>query len=718
MGMQARRVLVASVLAVAAAGLAPTTTAEAFTVPTRYASTNPVTWVDDQGRQYLVTEVLHDDNATLQLVVARATAVGDPDPAWGSYLKPGSSTPLVGVRALDLAAPAEGYVREPVIAADDDGVLTTSWRAGLCTPNSTDCDRWWARFTAEGDPVGAPVHLGVSDRPDQALPDGSMATYGNDGILGWRGPDGTERGAPALLSGEVSDVAVDASGRLLVATKDLTVRRWPVGGPVDLALPVPSCGDSPFLFLAPSVADDGFATLCSRTEAEPLAVERRTSDGTLSWRTSAPAFQADGRMGNASAAVIDGNDRVWIGSAGPLAWMPTGSRAVFVQSFTEDGPEAMAWWRPSDAFGSYEYGPFQVAELRPLPDGRVAVADDERCCTGNGFTVAEGSAHAEVVAPLPMQPPTCTVEALEVTAADEGSISIAFDRCDPRELPHDRQPTGYRVDVASPGAATRTEEVSVAPSQVRASLTVPATGGHLATVTVTVVNQAGDGPAATAVAVAPFTSLDAFARWHQVHVMGNVDPWDHWIADDVERLATEELTPPELVAEELDGGLARGSVEPVARLYRTYFLRDADPDGLRFWIARYGSWGRLIHISEHFSRSSEFVRTYGHLSNRAFVTLLYRNAFDRDPDPGGLEFWTRRLDSGRNGRGEVMLQFSESSEGKRLAAPRVEPLSAAWLLVGRLPTAAEWATWSTAADHHLAAATDLLATEEFADRIG
>ena len=49
-----------------------------------------------------------------------------------------------------------------------------------------------------------------------------------------------------------------------------------------------------------------------------------------------------------------------------------------------------------------------------------------------------------------------------------------------------------------------------------------------------------------------------------------------------------------------------------------------------------------------------------------------------DPDPGGHTFWTNQLNTKAKTRGDVMVHFSESSEGKRFLAPQAHAILA-WL---------------------------------------
>lgn len=102
------------------------------------------------------------------------------------------------------------------------------------------------------------------------------------------------------------------------------------------------------------------------------------------------------------------------------------------------------------------------------------------------------------------------------------------------------------------------------------------------------------------------------------------------------------------------------------RLYRAYFRRDPDRDGLDYWRAQLAEGISLAQISQQFAASSEFQTTYGQLDNRGFVDLIYRNVMGREADPAGQRHWARVLDEGRVSRGGVMIGFSDSVEFKQL----------------------------------------------------
>lgn len=105
----------------------------------------------------------------------------------------------------------------------------------------------------------------------------------------------------------------------------------------------------------------------------------------------------------------------------------------------------------------------------------------------------------------------------------------------------------------------------------------------------------------------------------------------------------------------------------VYRLYRAFFLREPDADGLVHWIvhARYHRYP-LGSIADDFARSAEFRGRYGTLGDGPFVDLVYRNVMGRAPDPEGRAYWLAHLRRGMP-RGHVMLHFSDSVEFGRKA---------------------------------------------------
>ena len=94
-------------------------------------------------------------------------------------------------------------------------------------------------------------------------------------------------------------------------------------------------------------------------------------------------------------------------------------------------------------------------------------------------------------------------------------------------------------------------------------------------------------------------------------------------------------------------------IAPIVRLYFAYFLRIPNYAELQYWISRRINGQPLESISEVFAASQGFQERYGGLSNEQFVTLVYQNVLGRSPDPGGYAYWVGQLNSGAVTRGEL-----------------------------------------------------------------
>ena len=164
-----------------------------------------------------------------------------------------------------------------------------------------------------------------------------------------------------------------------------------------------------------------------------------------------------------------------------------------------------------------------------------------------------------------------------------------------------------------------------------------------------------------------------------------------------------------------------GNVDPVARLYRAFLGRTPDAGGLQFWVGRRrsGDW-TLVRTADQFAASSEFIRKYGALTNRQYVTRIYTDVLGRPADQGGVDYWTRQLDLKRRSRGSVMVGFSESSEYRRKQVENTEVAVNTIFLLGRAPTAsqvADWVTRQQAGTPQSVLAGELLDSQAYANHI-
>ncbi len=109
-------------------------------------------------------------------------------------------------------------------------------------------------------------------------------------------------------------------------------------------------------------------------------------------------------------------------------------------------------------------------------------------------------------------------------------------------------------------------------------------------------------------------------------------------------------------------GYQAALVDDVYRLYRATLGRDPDVAGLLDWSGRMAGDWTYTDVAAGFVGSREFQRTYGDTTNREFVTLLYNNVLDRDPDKAGMDNWLTHLREGTRSREEVVRGFAQSGE--------------------------------------------------------
>ncbi|UOD50475.1 FG-GAP-like repeat-containing protein [Orrella daihaiensis] len=107
-----------------------------------------------------------------------------------------------------------------------------------------------------------------------------------------------------------------------------------------------------------------------------------------------------------------------------------------------------------------------------------------------------------------------------------------------------------------------------------------------------------------------------------------------------------------------------GTAAQAYRLYEATFNRAPDKEGMGYWIWRMDNQASLLEVANEFVQSTEFETRYGaDLSNTEFSTQLYQNVLDRFPDPDGLAYWVKALESGQS-RAAVLAYFSESPENQ------------------------------------------------------
>ncbi len=108
-------------------------------------------------------------------------------------------------------------------------------------------------------------------------------------------------------------------------------------------------------------------------------------------------------------------------------------------------------------------------------------------------------------------------------------------------------------------------------------------------------------------------------------------------------------------------GVSRSGAEGfVDRLYEDALNRNADSTGRAYWINLLSSKAKTgTDVANGFFNSAEFNAR--DLNNVEFVTTLYRVFFDREPDHNGLNHWVNALNNGAS-RSQIITGFTSSSE--------------------------------------------------------
>ncbi|MDC0739524.1 DUF4214 domain-containing protein [Cognatishimia sp. SS12] len=124
-------------------------------------------------------------------------------------------------------------------------------------------------------------------------------------------------------------------------------------------------------------------------------------------------------------------------------------------------------------------------------------------------------------------------------------------------------------------------------------------------------------------------------------------------------------------------GYLRDWAEPVFRLYQATLDRLPDFEGLRNWASALAEGRSLDSVTRSFVDSAEFQARYGATNDGEFVTLLYQNVLERQPDATGQQNWTERLATGAMSREDVVRGFADSAEFIAQSAPRYQAYIAA-----------------------------------------
>jgi hypothetical protein len=107
-------------------------------------------------------------------------------------------------------------------------------------------------------------------------------------------------------------------------------------------------------------------------------------------------------------------------------------------------------------------------------------------------------------------------------------------------------------------------------------------------------------------------------------------------------------------------------------LYKAAFNRTPDAGGLGYWINQMDKGMSYSDVAKNFVTSAEFKTAFGgaNPSVNTLVTKLYNNVLNRTPDAGGLAFWQEKLTTGWS-TADVLGYFSTSAENVTNVTPLI-----------------------------------------------
>lgn len=109
------------------------------------------------------------------------------------------------------------------------------------------------------------------------------------------------------------------------------------------------------------------------------------------------------------------------------------------------------------------------------------------------------------------------------------------------------------------------------------------------------------------------------------------------------------------------------------RLYRAAFARTPDAGGLGYWLGVLDQGASLDDMARGFVDSAEFKALYANAKTNAdIVKQYYLNVLNRPGEPGGVTYWSGVLDSKADTLAGVLLNFSRGDENKSGTAAAVQ----------------------------------------------
>ncbi len=104
--------------------------------------------------------------------------------------------------------------------------------------------------------------------------------------------------------------------------------------------------------------------------------------------------------------------------------------------------------------------------------------------------------------------------------------------------------------------------------------------------------------------------------------------------------------------------------EQLASLYVATFGRAPDAEGLEYWMLKIESGEMTIEeVAQSFFDQPEAKQTFpSNSSLDTFISSVYNNVLDRDPDKAGLDYWKGELSSGNISKSEYILAIVNAAQ--------------------------------------------------------
>nr|WP_224742628.1 DUF4214 domain-containing protein [Stutzerimonas kunmingensis] len=178
------------------------------------------------------------------------------------------------------------------------------------------------------------------------------------------------------------------------------------------------------------------------------------------------------------------------------------------------------------------------------------------------------------------------------------------------------------------------------------------------------------------------------------------------------------MTRSEVAVSFLDSVEFQAGVAPLARLYLGAFGRLPDEAGMNNWIAARLAGQSLHDIAAEFAGSAEFAGRFGGLDDTALVAQLYQAVLGRAPEATGTAYWEAQRAAGLS-TGDLLLAFTESTEYAALSDRDVTVTLDYIGLLGRSPEQQGFDYWVDRLDagmSEIAVIGAFIDTAEYHDR--